>query len=159
MSKPLKSDSKVVWRQDGDYYKPSVSIHGEDGIGIQFRGTVIVKKAEQWQDLERQVGSYILLHTTEGERRLELDDFQRQDEQITQAERQLAILDADREAERHKRIEAEAKLATAMDLLSLVHGLNCRFCGKLIRLGHADDCEYAAFLTDSSQATAQKGQS
>ena len=38
------------------------------------------------QDLERQVGSYILLHTTEGERRLELDDFQRQDEQITQAE-------------------------------------------------------------------------
>ena len=71
------------------------------------------------QDLERQVGSYILLHTTEGERRLELDDFQRQDEQITQAERQLAILDADREAERHKRIEAEAALGALAEVLRL----------------------------------------
>jgi len=56
----------------------------------------------------------------------------------------------------HLRAEtAETKLAAATVLLTKVHGIDCRFCGKLLRLGHADDCKYAAFLADPEPSGAQ----
>jgi|SRR3990167_3524206 len=64
---------------------------GHDNPMIDVEGMFnVIELQRKLQDLERQLGSYILIHTTEGERRLELDDFQRQDEQITELERQLA---------------------------------------------------------------------